>query len=204
MTCFDVGANIGFFSVLAARLVGPTGRVISFEPFPANAQQIAHNARLNGFANTSVRAEALGGSNRTEVFCTSSEPTWGKLANIGREPDKAAGQIGVNVRTLDSLCGAGGLPYPDFIKMDIEGAEVEALEGALNTLATSRPVLEIELHGTNTAVMDILDKLDYRALALGAATPVREAEWNVNIVAIPAERADLAKAFASSESSALA
>jgi FkbM family methyltransferase len=196
MTYYDVGANVGFFAVIAARLVGPSGHVVCFEPLPANAKQIEYNARLNGFSNIAVRCEALGGSNRTEVFQTSAEPTWGMLATVGKAPDKVSGQIPVNVRTLDSIFAAGNLPRPDVIKMDIEGAEAEALTGAMKLLQTSRPLLVIELHRTNLAVTTILDKLDYRSAVLGSSIAVQDADWDANIVAVPSEHVDLLESLA--------
>ena len=189
MTCYDVGANVGFFAMLAARLVGPEGRIVCFEPLPQVAQQIGYNARLNGFSNVLVRQEALGGSNRDEVFNTSAEPTWGMLSTVGKSPVQASGQIHVPVRTLDSLCKEEGLPLPDLIKMDIEGAEAEALNGAAETLKTARPILVIELHRTNAAVIEVLDRLGYVSAVLGSSVSVRDVPWDANIVAVPSERA---------------
>jgi FkbM family methyltransferase len=191
MTYYDAGANVGFFAVIAARLVGPSGRVVCFEPLPQNARQIEYNAGLNGFANIAVRCEALGGSNRTDVFNTSAEPTWGSLSTVGKPPEQASGQIAVDVKTLDSLCGPGGLPHPDVMQIDIEGAEAEALQGAWATLTASRPILIIELHRTNDAVTAILDRLGYAYSVLGSPEPVREVKWDANIVAVPQERLDL-------------
>jgi FkbM family methyltransferase len=195
MVYYDVGANVGFFPVMAARLIGPSGRVVCFEPLPRNARQIAYNAALNGFSNIEVRCEALGGSNRTEVFNTSAEPTWGMLSTVGKPPVQASGQITVEVRTLDSLCDAGGLPSPDLIKIDIEGAEAEALNGALATLGRARPVLVIELHGTNDAVTAVLDRLGYVCAVLGSSIPVHDVNWDANIVAVPSERPELAESL---------
>lgn len=193
MIYYDVGANVGFFATIAARLLGPTGKVICFEPLPENARQIEYNARLNGFSNILVRREALGSSNRTETFHTSSEPTWGMLSTVGKLPEKVSGQITVDVRTLDSLRHEAGLPRPDVIKMDIEGAEADALTGAMATLTADRPLLVIELHRTNGAVTEILDKLAYDSAVLGRSIPVRDATWDANIVAVPQERQDLTK-----------
>jgi FkbM family methyltransferase len=187
MTYFDAGANVGFFAMIAARLVGPAGRVICFEPLPQNARQIEYNAGLNGFDNITVRCEALGDSDRTEAFNTSEEPTWGSLSSVGKEPVQASGHIVVQVRTLDSLASA--LPAPDLIKMDIEGAEVEALPGALATLAAARPVLVVELHRTNQAVLRVLEQLGYVAAVLGGSESVQDVAWDANIVAVPRERA---------------
>jgi len=192
MTYFDVGANVGFFAVIAARLVGASGHVVCFEPLPSNAAQIEYNARLNDFANVTVRCEALGGSIRTDVFNTSQEPTWGMLSTVGKLPVQVSGQIQVQVQTLDSLCTAGSvLPFPDVVQVDIEGAEAEFLEGAWQTLSASRPVLVIELHGTNQAVTEILDRLGYVYAVLGSSISVQEVPYDANIVAIPQERHDL-------------
>jgi FkbM family methyltransferase len=195
MVCYDVGANVGFFATIAARLVGSSGKVLCFEPLPENAQQIQYNARLNGFDNVLVRCEALGSSNRTEVFHTSIEPTWGMLATVGKLPEKVSGKIEVDVRTLDSLY-AGGLPRPDVIKMDIEGAEADALKGARKTLSAHRPLLVIELHSTNAAVTTILEELDYDAAVLGSTIQVSDADWDANIVAVPRERVGLLDSLA--------
>ena len=193
MTYYDVGANVGFFATIAARLVGPSGRVVCFEPLPENSRQIEHNGRLNGFSNIATRCEALGGSNRTNVFNTSAEPTWGMLSTVGKAPEQASGQITVEVRTLDSLCAAGALPSPDLIKMDIEGAEAEALEGGFETLTAVRPLLVIELHRTNAAVTAVLDRLGYVYSVLGSPVTVHDVTWDANILAVPRERSELLK-----------
>ncbi|HMD47466.1 MAG TPA: FkbM family methyltransferase [Bryobacteraceae bacterium] len=191
MTYYDVGANVGFFAVIAARLIGPTGHVVCFEPLPANAQQIEYNSKLNGFSNVLTRCEALGGSDRIESFSLSAEPTWGSLATVCKAPDQPHGQMQVTVRALDALCGPGGLPLPDLMKIDVEGAEEEMLLGAMATIRGSRPVLIIELHQTNAAVAAVLDKLNYGYAVLGSSTPVREVAWDANIIAAPKERRDL-------------
>ncbi|MGP0073335.1 MAG: FkbM family methyltransferase [Bryobacteraceae bacterium] len=203
MTYYDVGANVGFFAVIAARLLGPAGRVFCFEPLPDNARQIEYNSRLNGFSNISVRCQALGGSNRTDVFNTSDEPTWGMLSTVGKLPEQASGQIEVEVRTMDSLCGPGGLPLPDVIQVDIEGAEAEFLEGAWETLSASRPVLLIELHGTNQAVTAVLDRLGYVYAVLGSSISVQDVPYDANIVAVPQERHDLVELARPAERTAL-
>jgi FkbM family methyltransferase len=191
MTYYDVGANVGFFAMIAARMVGPSGRVVCFEPLPQNATQIEYNARLNNFENVSVRCEALGGSNRSDVFNTSAEPTWGRLSTTGKAPEQASGQITVNVRTLDSLLAGAEVPRPDLIKMDIEGAEVEALNGALAAFKTVRPMFVIELHRNNDAVTAVLDKLGYVAAVLGSSVSVHDVAWDANIIAVPREHPEL-------------
>jgi FkbM family methyltransferase len=179
---------VGFFAVIAAKLVGETGSVFCFEPLPANARQIEYNAKLNGLSRIVTRCEALGGSDRIETLTLSAEPTWGSLATVGKAPAKACGEMKVNVRMLDSLYREEHLPYPDLMKIDVEGAEQELLCGARETLLAKRPLLVIELHSTNDAVTSVLDELNYDYAVLGSSIPVAEANWDANIIAAPRER----------------
>ncbi len=196
MTFYDVGANVGFFSVIAARLVGAGGRVVAFEPLPVNARAIRHNAQLNGFTHIDAREQALGGSDGEASFMLSAEPTWGKLTSVGKAPDQHTGETVVAVRRLDGLIEQEGLPPPDVMKIDVEGAELEMLAGAERTLRARRPVILMELHGTNREVAEKLAALNYTAAVLGAPGDIATAHWNANIIAAPAERADLAATIA--------
>src|SRR5262249_26379143 len=72
MTFFDVGANVGFFTVIAARILGRGGRIICFEPLPENFRQIQHNAMLNGFTNITIIETALGNLDGESSFWTSA------------------------------------------------------------------------------------------------------------------------------------
>ena len=188
MVYYDVGANVGFFAVIAAKMVGETGSVYCFEPLPANARQIEYNAKLNGMSGIVTRCEALGGSDRTETLTLSAEPTWGSLATVGKAPAKACGEMKVQVRMLDSLSREESLPLPDLMKIDVEGAEQELLCGARETLLAKRPLLVIELHSTNAAVTGVLDELNYDYAVLGSPVPVSDADWDANIIAVPRER----------------
>ena len=190
MTVYDVGANVGFLSVIAARLVGPAGRVVCFEPLPDNARQIEYNARLNGFAHVAVRAEALGAADGTARFLLSAEPTWGALASASPKVNGQVNEAAVPVRRLDGAVADAGLPLPEVIKIDVEGAEADVLAGAAATLGEARPILMIELHGTNAAVADALHRLRYRARVLGRATAVVDSPWNAYVIAAPEERAE--------------
>ena len=193
MTVYDAGANVGFLSVLAARLVGPEGRVICFEPLPSNANQIEHNARLNGFGQIVVRREALGLADGQTRFLVSPDSTMGKLADssFAKPEETMVGEIQVTVRSLDRVVAEEGLPRPDLIKLDVEGVEGEVLRGGAETLRASRPILLVELHGTNAAVAAALGDLDYHASVLGTRQTIAEAAWNAYIIAVPGEMGDL-------------
>ena len=142
---------------------------------------------LNGFTNIDIIETALGSVDGEASFWTSAEPTWGKLVGIGKIPDKMTGAIKVPIRRLDRIVAEAGLPQPDVIKIDVEEAEVEVLEGAAETLRVHRPRLMIELHGNNAAVSELLSKLEYKTAVIGEDLPVTRAHWNASIVAIPVE-----------------
>lgn len=134
---WDVGAHIGFTSLIAARLVGPAGRVEAFEPYPPNQQRLTRAITLNGAANVGVHPEALGAEPGTRVFHLHDSSLQGSLVEI------PGGQsIKVPCTTLDDL--AGDLPAPDLVKVDAEGAELEVLAGGRRLLASSRPRLLVE------------------------------------------------------------
>jgi FkbM family methyltransferase len=190
MTAFDVGANVGFTTVLAAKCISPGGRVVCFEPLAANAELIAHNAGLNGFAEcVEVRGEALGRADGEAEFSLSHSPTWGRLASAGATP-QMSGSIRVPVRGLDSLWAAGAIPRPDVIKMDVEGAEADVIAGGRAFLAATRPVLLIELHHTNRAVVEAFDGLGYVLRILGSEAEVMSTDEEVQLIAYPTGRAD--------------
>jgi FkbM family methyltransferase len=194
MTIYDLGANVGFISMIAAHLVGPQGRVISFEPLPSNARQIKYNASLNNFSHVTVREEAVSDEEGDAVFQTTGFPTTGRLEN-GSIHEEKVGEVNVRVRQLDAVIAEAKLPLPDLIKMDVEGAETSVLNGASQTLATARPVLLIELHGTNEPVANALKKMNYTAHVLCSRVSILDAHWNAHVVAIPSERSDLSEAI---------
>ena len=193
MTFCDVGANVGFYSMVVARLIGSGGRVFSFEPLADNLRWIEHNARLNGFRHIVARCEALGNIDGETQFMLSEQPTWGKLASAaGAPPARPAGETAVRVRRLDSLLREGAVAPPDLMKLDVEGSEVDVLNGGAETLHRCRPILIIDLHGTNASVAAILAEQRYHAIVLGCARAIVESPWDACVVAAPAEREDLA------------
>jgi FkbM family methyltransferase len=191
MIVYDIGANLGFYCVILARLVGPTGRIVAFEPLPDNARWVAHNAKLNGFEQIEVRCEALGRSEGSAEFIVSEKSMWGKLADAGPAPADAVGQITVALRNLDALVSAGAIAPPGLIKIDVEGAEVDVLTGAADMLRRCRPALIVDLHNTNAPIAALLEELRYRPIVLGSPRGILESSWDACVVAVPAERDDL-------------
>jgi FkbM family methyltransferase len=162
---YDVGANVGFFTLVGARLVGPMGRVVAFEPVPWCAHAVARNIELNGFAHAQVREQAVGDADGRERLLVVGEASWSHLESTGRHAD-VRDEIDVAVVALDSLVAAGAIPPPDVLKIDTEGAELQAIEGARETIARHRPAIVCELHDTNTAFVALMDDLGYRTTNL--------------------------------------
>ncbi len=138
---FDLGANAGFYSMLAAHLTGPSGQVLSFEPLPDNRDKILHHIAINNFTNWRVIPFAVSDKIETASFVIGAHHSMGSL--IG---DKSGRTITVQVTNLDSLCFEQGFPIPNCIKIDIEGAEVKALNGAARVLSTARPTIILSTH----------------------------------------------------------
>jgi FkbM family methyltransferase len=186
MTVYDIGANVGFTALLAAKQVSPGGRVICFEPLASNSDQIARNAELNGFHHLQIYRIALGSSDGEAKFLVSQSPTWGRLAHAGRAPLQSS-VMRVPIRSLDSLSASEHLPPPHFVKIDVEGAEPEVILGGKKLLASARPVLVIELHHTYQAVLDALKGLNYNVRPLTRTRAVFTTDGEFQVIAAPCE-----------------
>ena len=152
---YDVGANVGFFTLLGSHLVGPSGKVIAFEPLPRNVELLRRHIAMNSLDNVTVVAAAVGDTAGTALFNVSPSPSMGRLGSTG--------ELSVEVTTLDLLVGRGEVPPPALIKMDIEGGESRALAGAAQTLARFRPVLLLSTHGAeqNDLCWKAMEQLGY-------------------------------------------
>jgi FkbM family methyltransferase len=171
---YDVGANVGFFTILGARLVGPEGRVVAFEPVPACARAVGHNIALNDFAHAEIREEAVGASSGRAQLLVVGEASWSHLASTGRHAD-VRDEIDVTVVSIDELVEAGTIPPPDVLKIDTEGAELQAITGMRATIEHHRPAIVCELHDTNTEFLALMDELDYTTTNLDGPAPVASA-----------------------------
>jgi len=130
---FDVGANVGLYSVLLARRTGPTGRVVAFEPEPATFARLQANVRLNSLDNVVCVSKALGDhSGEARLFAS---PVIGSfsLVEAGRDGEEAST---VEIDQGDRLIGAGQLPPPRLVKIDVEGYEYHVALGLRGTLTS--------------------------------------------------------------------
>jgi len=128
----DVGANLGWFTVLAARCVGPTGKVVSFEPCGRHYEHLQSNLRLNQLTNVIPEKLALSDTAGTAVLSGMHERNEGLGTIIGGSDRR--GETVSTVRFDDYWAATGYDTTIRIIKMDIEGAEIKALLGMADTL----------------------------------------------------------------------
>jgi FkbM family methyltransferase len=181
---YDVGANIGFFTLVGARLVGPTGRVVAFEPVPWCAEAVGRNIELNDLDHAEIREEAVGAEAGHARLLVVGEASWSHLASTGRHAD-VRDEIDVEVTTIDELVAADAVPPPDVLKVDTEGAELQVLDGMRETLARHRPAIVCELHATNERFAAAMDELGYRTTNLDEPWPVAEGGPGIHVLAEP-------------------
>lgn len=136
---FDVGANAGYYSILASRLVGDSGRVLAFEPLIRNLSYLYRHKSLNNAENVTVFAFACSDENSIVSFST------GDNIAMGHIDKEAAGEMPVPSITLDEVSKRTGL-MPNIIKIDVEGAELDVLMGAENILKNATPKIFLSTH----------------------------------------------------------
>ena len=145
MTFYDIGANIGFFSLLAARIVGEEGKVVAFEADPEVAGRLRDNVLRNSMPWITVEQEAVWSEPRTVYFARAdpaTSPERGLGHVVAANEEKA---IEVSAESLDDYMRTSAAP--DFLKCDVEGAEVEVFRGAQRLLREKRPGIICEMHG---------------------------------------------------------
>jgi FkbM family methyltransferase len=152
-TIYDVGGYQGVFTLFFARACGASGKVFTFEPNPKSYETILANVRLNALGNVDVRKVALGSSTTDGVLAvedanmgTASLQTDIKEQILQR---KGTSAIPVAIDTMDHQVASHGLPGPSFVKIDVEGLEMDVLIGMKDTLERFKPQLFIEIHGAD-------------------------------------------------------
>ncbi len=181
-TFIDIGANIGWFTTLAAQIVGDTGRVHAFEPRPNTCARLQMTIAENGYRHVEVRQAALGAAAgrmtvATLVHMRNPGGTW-LLATETLSANLREGyeRFEVDVMRLDDL----PIESCHLLKIDIEGAERLALSGAVETLKRFRPIIISEINpgplqevsGVSASeYVDFVEGLGYRAHAMTATGP---------------------------------
>ena len=152
--CFDVGGNVGYFSLLMSRLASD-GSVHVFEPIPINAALIAANAALNGFENLHLTNAAVGDHEGSVHFSVSVDSAYSSMHATGRLAEEKS--IHVPMITLDDYLSATSLNRIDVMKVDVEGAEdlvVRGGSGFLGDLNRRPRIVLMELFDGNLSSFD--------------------------------------------------
>lgn len=139
---FEIGAHVGYFALLLAKLVGPQGRVIAFEPFPENFGTLEENIRLNGCVNVVLEHSAVAATSGMATLRSNDSNRLTSTASLVHGQPVSE----VKVVSLDDYA-EGQRERIDFVMMDVEGAEADVLNGMRSMLRRDLPVLLIELHG---------------------------------------------------------
>lgn len=141
----DVGANFGYYSLLMADLIGPTGRLLAVEPNPPVVEMLKRTLELNGFAGRSTIAAAAAGAGDGQgcLFVPAGEPKNATLVGAAEAHDDAS-LVAVPIRSLDALFA--GFPRVDFLKIDAEGAEEDIALGLGRTIERWRPRIILEFN----------------------------------------------------------
>lgn len=144
-TFLDLGANLGYYSLLASPLVGTTGRVIAFEPLPAAADWFRRNLALNGYSNVELVEAAVGEQPGETTLSTFAGDALATASRFLAWREQAEQRVTVPMTTLNAFGLQRGLSGPMVVKMDVEGSEWNVVRGALGFLRTHRPLLVFEI-----------------------------------------------------------
>lgn len=192
-TVYDIGANIGYFTLLFAKRVGSKGHVFAFEALPTNVDRLKNNIGINGFEDsvTVVHAAVQDRSGKSE-FLIGPSTGMGKVAGSGgRSRVEYEESIHIDGIAIDDFIDVFGNPSPDIVKIDIEGGEILALPGMDKLLLGRRPILLVELHGFEAAQVtwDFLVQKHYRMCTMELDYPpvenIQDLNWKSYIVAFP-------------------
>jgi FkbM family methyltransferase len=177
----DLGANVGFFTLLAARAVGPDGQVLAVEPLPRNVVHLERHLSLNKIQNVRVMCGAVSDRANWVPFLTGDTVSSGKVGT--------AASLMVWADRVDVLCQSLSRA-PTVVKMDVEGAEGAALRGMNELLATVRPVLHLSSHGDASYrdCMALLEELGYRHIDSPLCLPHPTFGVLKESLCVPAER----------------
>jgi FkbM family methyltransferase len=167
---FDVGANVGYYTVLGSRLVGERGQIVSFEPLVRNLSHLYRHVTINKLQNVSIIPSACSDKISLESFSSGQNTAMGYLTNEDKlEKNSVSNNLTlVSTVTLDAVAERLKI-VPKVIKIDVEGAELSVLRGARETVLPAKPKIFLSLHSENlrTECLEYLKGFGYEFEPLG-------------------------------------
>lgn len=159
---YDIGANVGIYTLLAAQLVGHSGSVYAFEPMPRNLDFLHRHVAMNKLSNVTIFEQAVSNVQGTIRFSPGASHSMAKMDEQGK--------VEVSVTSLDAAVANHGLRPPHMIKIDVEGAEVSVLEGAAHLLAANSPIIFLATHGEkiHSDCLKLLYSMNFHVEALSS------------------------------------
>ncbi len=180
MTVIDAGANMGLYTIYAAKRVGAAGRVIAIEPSKRELARLRANVKINGLKIVHIHEVAISDCSGDSELLVAIDQKSGHntLGSFGYDSVIAERRERVPVRRLDELVQEEGLKWVHLIKMDIEGAELCALQGCQQVLMDFHPTMLIEVSDrtlgnqghSGREVLHFLNERGYKVLMFDAAT----------------------------------
>lgn len=138
---YDIGANVGYYSLLASQLTGSAGKVYSFEPVPKNIEHLKRILSLNKTENVQLIEAAVSRNIGTAKFSRGRNDCEGRLVSTAESE-----YFEVDTVSIDALVKERQILPPDIVKIDVEGGEIDVLAGARNTFATYQPIIFLATH----------------------------------------------------------
>jgi FkbM family methyltransferase len=143
---FDIGANVGYYTILGSRIVGPKGKVFAFEPVIRNVVHLYQHTVLNKARNVTIISAACSDALSLTMFSAGPNFAMGHMTNdSGLETGVNEAAYPVPTVTVDGMVELLGVS-PDVIKIDVEGAELSVLKGAKATLRKAKPTVFLSTH----------------------------------------------------------
>jgi FkbM family methyltransferase len=195
----DVGANVGWHTLLMAKLVGADGRVLAAEANPSVRKRLAENLGINRFRHVDVIPYAIADTEGTVEFFgpEAGDASSGDGHVVSADMSARSGVIQVETRRIDALDAVAQIQRLDLIKIDVEGYEWPVLLGAEQTIAKFRPHIVFEFNqnyvarggGTIQSYAEFFQRHRYRLFAIGRnwADAMDQANWRqcADIWAVP-------------------
>lgn len=159
---FDIGANIGEYSLIASRLVGEDGKVISVEPNPRSYSILSQNVLLNGLTNTKPLNMVVSDTSGEKI--TLYEYDLPTVTTINKMNTDFNYSFEVESITIDDLVTKLELDSVDIVKIDVEGAELFVLLGSKETIKRDKPKIMVEVHSKKIRerIIKLLEKYGYK------------------------------------------
>jgi len=178
MVVYDIGANVGFFTLLSSHLVGKSGKVYAFEPFTENLQYLSKHLEINCCDNVEILSFGLSDHSGQAKLDSSQGGFMARICDQGKLP--------VQVYALDQLIEKGVLAPADFVKIDAEGSEFAVLEGGKNFFRRKKPIMLLTTHSPelHSKCCSLLSDWGYQLRSLWSDKPVHETD---EVIAVSGE-----------------